>query len=68
VHGELLVLGVKVDASTVWDIVHTAGIDPAPDRASSTWADFLRSQAQGFLACDFIETFTLAGTRCTSSP
>jgi transposase len=63
VHGELLVLGVKVAASTVWEILHTAGIDPAPDRASSTWADFLRSQAQGLLACDFIETVTLAGTR-----
>jgi putative transposase len=63
VHGELLVLGVKVAASTVWEILHTAGIDPAPDRVSSTWADFLRSQAQGLLACDFLETVTLAGTR-----
>jgi hypothetical protein len=30
VHGELLVLGVKVIASTVWEILHTAGIDPDP--------------------------------------
>jgi transposase len=30
VHGELLVLGVKVAASTVWQILHEAGIDPAP--------------------------------------
>jgi hypothetical protein len=30
VHGELLVLGVKVAASTVWEILHDAGIDPAP--------------------------------------
>src|SRR4051794_39857942 len=36
VHPELLVLGVKVAASTVWEILHTAGIDPAPDRACST--------------------------------
>jgi putative transposase len=63
VHGELLVLGVQVAASTVWEILHEAGIDPAPDRACSTWADFLRSQAHGLLACDFIETVTLAGTR-----
>jgi putative transposase len=28
VHGELLVLGVKVAASTVWEILHEAGIDP----------------------------------------
>src|SRR4051794_21247411 len=63
VHGELLVLGVKAAASTVSEIRHTAGIDPAPDRASSTWADFLRSQAQGILACDFIETVALPGAR-----
>jgi len=37
-HGELLVLGVKVAASTVWEILKEAGIDPAPERASSTWA------------------------------
>jgi putative transposase len=63
VHGELLVLGVQVAASTVWEILQDAGIDPAPDRACSTGADFLRSQAQGHLACDFIEAVTLAGTR-----
>jgi len=63
VHGELLVLGVRVAASTVWEILHEAGIDPAPDRASSTWTNFLRSQAEALLACDFIETVTLAGTR-----
>jgi hypothetical protein len=32
VHGELLVLGVKVAASTVWEILHEAGIGPAPER------------------------------------
>jgi hypothetical protein len=31
IHGELLVLGVKVAASTVWEILKDAGIDPAPD-------------------------------------
>ena len=62
-HGELLVLGVKVAASTVWEILHDAGIDPAPGRACSTWADFLRSQADALLACDFLETVTLSGTR-----
>ncbi|MEV4511756.1 integrase core domain-containing protein [Dactylosporangium sp. NPDC049525] len=62
-HGELLVLGVKVAASTVWEILHQAGIDPAPKRSASTWADFLRSQANALLACDFLETITLTGTR-----
>jgi transposase InsO family protein len=63
VHGELLVLGVKVAASTVWEILQDAGIDPAPERAPSTWAGFLRSQADALLACDFLETVTLTGTR-----
>jgi putative transposase len=63
VHGELLTLGVKVAASTVWEILREAGIDPAPDRAATTWTAFLRSQAEALLAADFIETVTLTGTR-----
>jgi putative transposase len=62
-HGELLVLGMQVAASTVWEILHDAGIDPAPDRAASTWTAFLRSQAEALLACDFIEAVTLTGAR-----
>jgi putative transposase len=34
-----------LQASTVWEILRQAGIDPAPDRASTTWTSFLRSQA-----------------------
>lgn len=63
VHGELIVLGVKVATSTVWEILRAAGIDPAPTRSATTWSDFLRSQAQALLATDFIETVTLTGTR-----
>jgi putative transposase len=37
VHGELLTLGIKIAASTVWAILREAGIDPAPDRAATTW-------------------------------
>src|SRR5215212_5778066 len=58
VHGELLVLGIKVAPSTVWEILREAGIDPAPERTSQTWATFLRSQAEALLAADFIETVT----------
>lgn len=61
VHGELLVLGAEVAASTVWKILKDAGIDPAPERARSTWAGFLRSQAEALLACDLFETVTLSG-------
>ncbi|MFG6202255.1 integrase core domain-containing protein [Nonomuraea sp. JJY05] len=63
VHGELTTLGIKVAPSTVWEILKQEGFDPAPERASSTWADFLRSQADALLACDFIETVTLNGQR-----
>jgi transposase len=63
VHGEPLVLGVRVAASTVWEILREADIDPAPDRTATTWADLLRSQANALLAADFIETVTLTGAR-----
>jgi putative transposase len=62
-HGELLVLGVKVAACTVWEILKDAGIDPAPERSAGTWADFLRFQAEALLVCDFFETITLPGAR-----
>jgi putative transposase len=63
IHGELLVLGIKVAASTVWEILSQAGIDPAPERTTATWASFLCSQAGALLACDFFETVTLTGAR-----
>jgi hypothetical protein len=36
---------------------------PAPDRNSTTWADFLRSQAEALLARDLFEVRTLTGAR-----
>ncbi|GGM88707.1 hypothetical protein GCM10011578_005300 [Streptomyces fuscichromogenes] len=50
-------------ASTVWEILKDAGISPAPERTSSTWADFLRSQADALHACGSFETVTLSGAR-----
>src|SRR5260221_7756959 len=63
IHGELLVLGIKVAASTVWEILKEVGIDPAPERSCTTWAAFLRSQAEAILAADFFGVVTLTGTR-----
>jgi transposase len=63
IHGELLVLGIGIAASTVREILRQAGIDPAPERTTATWAEFLRSQADALLACDFFETVTLSGAR-----
>jgi transposase len=63
IHGELALLGIKIAASTVWEILKTDGVDPAPQRATVRWADFLRSKAEAILAMDFIETVTLTGRR-----
>jgi putative transposase len=51
IHGELLVLGIKVAASTVWEILKEAGIDPAPERTSDIWAVFLRAQVMDLQDC-----------------
>ena len=56
IHGELIGLGYRVAASTVWNVLHHAGVDPAPRRTGPTWKKFLTAQAHGILACDF---FTL---------
>ena len=53
IHGELAGLGVKVAASTVWEILNDAGIDPAPRRSGQTWRAFLDAQAKTILATDF---------------
>ncbi|MGO9078406.1 MAG: hypothetical protein ACLQDY_05125 [Streptosporangiaceae bacterium] len=37
VQGELVNLGHPIAASTVWQIPHAAGIDPAPRRTCPTW-------------------------------
>jgi transposase len=65
VHGELAALGIKVAASTVWGILKEHGIPPAPERQHTTWAAFLRSQAEAILAADFFETKTLSGATLT---
>src|SRR3954469_7183192 len=36
-HGELAGLGYQIGASTVWTILHNAGIDPSPRRAGPSW-------------------------------
>ena len=63
IHGELAGLGVKVSASTVWEILKKAGIDPAPRRTGPAWSLFLRSQAEAILACDFFTADLLDGTQ-----
>ncbi len=59
IHGELTKLGITVAPSTVWEILHAAGIDPAPRRAGPTWRQFLHAQAAGILAVDFLHVDTV---------
>jgi putative transposase len=63
IHGELAGLGVKIAASTVWEILNKAGMDPAPRRTAPAWPQFLRSQAEAILACDFFTADLLDGTQ-----
>jgi putative transposase len=63
IHGELAGLGVKVAASTVWEILKTSGTGPAPRRTGPAWPQFLRSQADAILACDFFTAELLDGTQ-----
>jgi len=63
IHGELAGLGVQVSASTVWEILKKAGIDPAPRRNGIAWSLFLRSQAEAILACDFFTAGLPGGTQ-----
>jgi transposase len=52
--GELAHLGRRIAPATVWAILKKAGIDPAPRRSGPAWGEFLRAQAEGILACDFL--------------
>jgi putative transposase len=61
IHGELCRLGYKgrIGSSTVWAVLHRAGVDPAPTRSALTWRQFLRAQAKGVLAVDFFTVDTV---------
>ena len=59
IQGELVGLGHRLAASTVWGILRSAGIDPAPLRSGPTWRQFLTAQAHGILAIDFAHVDTV---------
>jgi transposase len=59
IQGELVGLGHQIAASTVWKILRTAGIDPAPQRSGPTWRQFLTAQAHAILAVDFAHVDTV---------
>jgi transposase len=59
IRGELARLGHQIAASTVWEILHAAGMDPAPRRSGPTWRQFLSAQAHAMIACDFFTVDTV---------
>jgi transposase InsO family protein len=59
IQGELARLGHVIAASTVWEILRAAGIDPAPRRAGPTWRQFLTAQAHAIISCDFFTVETV---------
>jgi putative transposase len=59
IQGELVATGMPLSASSVWNILHRHGIEPAPRRTSVSWREFLRQQAAAILECDFFTVETL---------
>ena len=47
----------------MWEILKASGIDLARRRIGPTWPQFLRSQAEAILACDFFTIDLLDGTQ-----
>ncbi|WSG40614.1 integrase core domain-containing protein [Dactylosporangium sp. NBC_01737] len=54
IQGELRKLGHRVSRATIQRLLRLRRIPPAPQRSQTTWRQFLRTQADTMLACDFL--------------
>jgi hypothetical protein len=59
VHGEQTRLGYQVSQATVRRILRARDYRPAPRGVDTSWRRFLRTQAEGLLACDFFTADTI---------
>ena len=59
VHGELTRLGHWISDATVRRILRARRYRPAPRILDTSWRRFLRTQAEGLLACDFFTVDTV---------
>lgn len=60
IKGELAKLGVEVSATTIRNVLRRHGLGPAGHRGGPSWAEYLRAQAAGIVACDFFTVDTVA--------
>ncbi len=58
IQGELRGLAIRIGASTIRSILRRSGIGPSPRGFGPSWSEFLRAQARGILACDFLTVET----------
>jgi putative transposase len=59
VHGELRRLDHQISEATVRPILRARRPTPAPPNVDTSWRTFLRTQADGLLACDLFHVDTI---------